>query len=134
MLSELRDPTLLSNTLHPRSPSYTFHKAQGLLYSTQFAQPALVVMEMAQFAHLRARGMVQSDARFAGHSLGEYAALGSLTTFMEFEALLELVWLRAFTMQNALGVDGDGETGFSMVAVDPGRIGKCKQNCPVAPE
>ncbi|KAF2259032.1 fatty acid synthase-like protein beta subunit [Lojkania enalia] len=124
MLSELRDPTLLSNTLHPHSPSYTFHKAQGLLYSTQFAQPALVVMEMAQFAHLQARGMVQSDARFAGHSLGEYAALGSFTTFMGFEALLELVWLRAFTMQNALGGDGDGETRFSMVAVDPGRIGK----------
>lgn len=128
LISELKDPSLLGNTLHSRSTSYTFHHAQGLLYSTQFAQPALVVMEMAQFQHLRAKGMVKRDAHFAGHSLGEYAALGSLTTFMSFEALLDLVFHRAFTMQNALARDANGETGYSMMAVDPSRIGKCKQS------
>ncbi|KAH8585415.1 fatty acid synthase-like protein beta subunit [Bisporella sp. PMI_857] len=124
MIEELKDPSLLGDTLSRRSTSYTFHKAQGLLYSTQFAQPALVVMEMAQFQHLQVRGMVQHDARYAGHSLGEYSALGSLTTIMSFEALLDLVFHRAFTMQNALARDAHGETGYSMMAVDPSRIGK----------
>ena len=128
MIDELKGPSLLGNTLSRHSTSYTFHKAQGLLYSTQCAQPALVVMEIAQFQHLRARGMVQHDARYAGHSLGEYSALGSLTTFMSFEALLDLVFHRAFTMQNALARDANGETGYSMMAVDPSRINKCKRS------
>lgn len=126
MVDGLKDPSLLGDTLGHCSTSYTFHKAQGLLYSTQFAQPALVVMEMAEFEHLRVRGMVQHDARYAGHSLGEYSALGSLTTFMSFESLLDLVFHRAFTMQNALARDANGETGYSMMAVNPSRIGKCK--------
>lgn len=124
MADELKDLSLLGNTLSHNSTSYTFHKAQGLLYSTQFAQPALVVMEMAQFQHLRAREMVQRDARYAGHSLGEYSALGSFTTLMSFEALLDLVFHRAFTMQNALPKDANGDTGYSMMAVDPSRISK----------
>lgn len=124
MVDELKDPSVLGNTLNPQSTSYTFHKTQGILYSTQFAQPALVVMEMAQFQHLRVRGMIQRDAHYAGHSLGEYSALGTFTTFMSFEALLDLVFHRAFVMQNALVKDANGDTSYSMMAVDPSRIGK----------
>ncbi len=32
--------------------SYTFQHKQGLLFSTEFAQPALTVMEHAQFLYL----------------------------------------------------------------------------------
>lgn len=90
--------------------------------STQFAQPALVVMEMAEYAHLQAQGVVQSSALFAGHSLGEYSALGACSTFMQFEPLLSLIFYRGLKMQNALPRDLNGRTEYAMMAVDPSRI------------
>lgn len=110
--------------LHPRSTSYTFSYPKGLLLSTQFSQPALALMEMVEFEHLKARGVVQSGALFAGHSLGEYAALGACTSFMSFENLLTLIFYRGLKMQNALQRDGQGRTDYSMMAVDPSRVGK----------
>ncbi|KAK4669936.1 uncharacterized protein QC763_207300 [Podospora pseudopauciseta] len=109
--------------LTTRSKSYTFSHSTGLLMSTQFAQPALVVMEMAEYVHLRTRGVVQTGARFAGHSLGEYAALGACTSFMQFESLLSLIYYRGLKMQNALPREAGDRTDYSMVAVDPSRIG-----------
>lgn len=110
--------------LTPRSTSYTFSYPKGLLLSTQFSQPALALMEMVEFEHLKAKGVVQSGASFAGHSLGEYAALGACTTFMSFENLLTLIFYRGLKMQNALQRDAQGRTDYSMVAADPSRVGK----------
>merc|ERR1719253_1584226 len=56
------------------STSYTFQHDQGLLFATQFAQPLLVLTEMAQYLDLKAKQLVPPEANFAGHSLGEYAA------------------------------------------------------------
>ena len=109
--------------LTPRSRSFTFTYPKGLLMSTQFSQPALAVVEMAEYAHLQARGVVQTGAQFAGHSLGEYAALGACTSFMPFERLLSLIYYRGLKMQNALPRDPDGGTDYTMVAADPSRIG-----------
>ncbi|KAK4175382.1 acyl transferase domain-containing protein [Triangularia setosa] len=114
------EPILRSLTL--RSKSYTFSHPTGLLMSTQFSQPALVVMEMAEYVHLQARGVAQTGARFAGHSLGEYAALGACTSFMPFECLLSLIYYRGLKMQNALPRDAHGRTDYTMVAADPSRI------------
>ncbi|KAL2819637.1 acyl transferase domain-containing protein [Aspergillus cavernicola] len=108
----------LTNT----SRSYTFSYQTGLLMSTQFAQPALAVMEMAEYAHLQAQGIVQSPALFAGHSLGEYSALGACTTFMPFESLLSLILYRGLKMQNALPRDSNGRTDYAMMAADPSRV------------
>ncbi|KAF6759889.1 fatty acid synthetase alpha subunit [Ephemerocybe angulata] len=47
-------------------------------FATQFAQIALVVTEKAAFEDMRAKGFVQKDCAFAGHSLGEYSALASI--------------------------------------------------------
>lgn len=91
--------------------------------STQFAQPALVVMEMAEYAHLQAQGVVKRSALFAGHSLGEYSALGACSTFMPFESLLSLIFYRGLKMQNALPRDSNGRTEYAMMAIDPSRIG-----------
>lgn len=110
--------------LTPRSTSYTFSYPKGLLLSTQFSQPALALMEMVEFEHLKAKGVVQSGAVFAGHSLGEYAALGACTTFMSFESLLTLIYYRGLKMQNALQRDAQGRTDYSMVAADPSRVGQ----------
>ena len=112
--------------LTPESPSHTFRDERGLLFSTQFAQPALTLMEMAELEHLRSKGLVQERALFAGHSLGEYSALGAFTTFMPVEELLNLVFYRGLTMQTAMQRDEAGRTDFSMVAVNPSRIGKSK--------
>lgn len=114
--------------LTPRSTSYTFSYPKGLLLSTQFSQPALALMEMVEFEHLKAKGVVQSGALFAGHSLGEYAALGACTSFMSFENLLTLIFYRGLKMQNALQRDAQGRTDYSMVAADPSRVGPGKTN------
>lgn len=118
-------PDLQLRGLSSRSTSYVFRKTTGLLFSTQFAQPALVVMELAEFAHLQARGLISSNAKFAGHSLGEYAALAAFTSFMPYESIFDLVYQRALRMQSAVCRDENGETAFSMMAVDPSRIGEC---------
>ncbi|KAE8422587.1 acyl transferase domain-containing protein [Aspergillus pseudocaelatus] len=110
--------------LTANSTSYTFSYSQGLLMSTQFAQPALALMEMAQFEWLKAQGVVQKDARFAGHSLGEYAALGACASFLSFEDLISLIFYRGLKMQNALPRDVNGHTDYGMLAADPSRIGK----------
>jgi fatty acid synthase subunit beta, fungi type len=110
--------------LKPTSPSYTFSDSRGLLYSTQFAQPALMIMEMAAYEDVRARGLVQKSASFAGHSLGEYSALGALGSVIPMESLVSLVFYRGLTMQVAMARDENGKTEFSMVAANPSRVNK----------
>ena len=113
-------------TLSSDSISYTFSDQRGLLYSTQFAQPALTIMEMASFEDAKSKGLVQKQAAFAGHSLGEYSALAAIGEIMPMESLVSLVFYRGLTMQVAVERDDRGRTEFSMVAVNPSRVGKGK--------
>lgn len=112
------------------STSYTHSSPTGLLFSTQFAQPALVIMELAAFKDMEARGVVDPDCQFAGHSLGEYAALVSTTGIMSFENLLYTVFCRGMTMQGAVERDEYGRSGYAMVAVDPSRVSKGEFSSP----
>lgn len=112
------------NKINSTSTFYTFHDPRGLLYSTQFAQPALVLMEMAEFEDLSSKGLVQKSAPFAGHSLGEYSALGAIAKVMPMESMLSLVFYRGLAMQVSMTRDDQGRTDFSMVAVNPSRLGK----------
>lgn len=111
-------------TVTERSTSFTHTSPNGLLFATQFAQPALTVMELAAFRDMQAQGVVDQGCAFAGHSLGEYAALAAMTDFIPFERLLYVVFCRGMTMQLAVERDASGKSGFGMVAVDPGRVGK----------
>lgn len=104
--------------------SYTFRNEAGLLFSTEFSQPALTVVERAQFEHLRSKGLVVEGALYAGHSLGEYSALGNLGQAIPFEELLSLTFYRALIMNSAVPRDSEGRSGFGMMAVNPSRIGK----------
>ncbi|KAL4944998.1 hypothetical protein BDV06DRAFT_219807 [Aspergillus oleicola] len=122
MASDSSSDGLMLLGLNENSRSYTFTSPSGLLMSTQFAQPALAVMEIAEYAHLKDQGVVQNSALFAGHSLGEYSALGACSTFMPFESLLSLIFYRGLKMQNALPRDSNGRTEYTMMAVDPSRI------------
>ena len=84
------------------SPSYTFVHPTGLLFATQFTQPALVLVEKAAFDDMRYHGLIPRHALFAGHSLGEYAALSSVVELLSVSSLVSLVFLRGMVMQGKL--------------------------------
>ncbi|KAJ2811356.1 fatty acid synthase alpha subunit Lsd1, partial [Coemansia furcata] len=105
------------------SPSYTHRSATGLLNSTQFTQLVLVTFAMAAVADMRAHSLVQRDAVFAGHSLGEYAALASISSICTLESILDLTFYRGLLMQSAVERDAQGRSQYGMVAVDPSRLG-----------
>jgi fatty acid synthase subunit beta len=71
---------------------FTFRESRELLYSTQFAQPALTLLEKATFEDMRAKRLIQDDDIFAGHSLGEYSILSAFTEFMPFESFMDVVF------------------------------------------
>jgi len=104
--------------------SYTYRSPTGLLSATQFTQPALTLMEKASFEDMLAKGLVQRDSSFAGHSLGEYSALAALAEVMPIESLVSVVFYRVLTMQVAVERDEAGRSNYSMCAVNPSRIGK----------
>lgn len=105
------------------SASFRFRHPDGLLFATQFSQPALVLVELAAFSDLRDKGLVASDSCiFAGHSLGEYAALASVASVLSTESLVDIVFLRGMTMQNAVVRDAAGRSPYAMVAVNTGRV------------
>lgn len=104
--------------------SYTYRSPTGLLSATQFTQPALTLMEKASFEDMRAKGLVQRDSTFAGHSLGEYSALAALAEVMPIESLVSVVFYRGLTMQVAVERDEQGRSNYSMCAVNPSRISK----------
>ncbi|KAJ2737733.1 fatty acid synthase alpha subunit Lsd1, partial [Coemansia sp. Cherry 401B] len=107
-----------------QSASYTFRSPTGLLNATQFTQTSLILVAMAAVADMRANGLVQTDAMFAGHSLGEYCALGSLSNTFTLENLLDIVFYRGLLMQSAVPRDAQGRSEFGMTAVDPSRVGE----------
>ncbi|KKA25346.1 [Acyl-carrier-protein] S-acetyltransferase [Rasamsonia emersonii CBS 393.64] len=99
--------------------SYTYRSPSGLLSATQFTQPALTLMEKASFEDMRAKGLVQRDSSFAGHSLGEYSALAALADVMPIESLVSVVFYRGLTMQVAVERDEQGRSNYAMCAVTP---------------
>lgn len=107
------------------TPCFSFHQRdKGLLYATQFAQIALVVTERAALEDMRARGLVQRDTAFAGHSLGEYSALASIADVLPTSALVDVVFYRGITMQRAVERDAAGRSNYAMCAVNPSRVNK----------
>ncbi|KAF7591456.1 hypothetical protein BBP40_001559 [Aspergillus hancockii] len=101
---------------------YTYHAPGGLLSATQFTQPALTLMELAIFADLQARGLISERSSYAGHSLGEYAALGAVGKIFSVESLVQVVFYRGLLMQFAVERDDKGGSDFRMCAVDPSRV------------
>eukprot|EP01114_Cavostelium_apophysatum_P006579 TRINITY_DN1795_c0_g1_i2.p1 TRINITY_DN1795_c0_g1~~TRINITY_DN1795_c0_g1_i2.p1 ORF type:complete len:3793 (+),score=1033.24 TRINITY_DN1795_c0_g1_i2:910-11379(+) len=102
--------------------SYTFEHPQGVLFQTQFQQPALTLVEKAYFEDMKSRGLVPNEAYFAGHSLGEYSAISSVANVLSIEELVELVFIRGITMQNCVQRNEKGLSPFGMVAVNTQRV------------
>ncbi|KDN47732.1 hypothetical protein K437DRAFT_273590 [Tilletiaria anomala UBC 951] len=105
------------------SQSYTFHSPNGLLFATQFAQIALVLVELSAFQDMKQRGLIKSDAAFAGHSLGEYASLAAVAAVLQVKDLVDVVFYRGLTMQRAVKRDAQGRSDYGMMACNPTRIG-----------
>ncbi|KAG6574452.1 putative fatty acid synthase subunit alpha [Phytophthora cinnamomi] len=103
--------------------SYSFSATDGLLFATQFSQPALVLLEKAMFSEIEAAQLIPDDAYFAGHSLGEYAGLISFAEALSVEALMDLVFLRGMIMQKTVKRDAEGRSDYGMVATNPTRVG-----------
>ncbi|KAJ2391410.1 fatty acid synthase alpha subunit Lsd1, partial [Coemansia sp. RSA 2611] len=106
-----------------RSSNYTHQSPTGLLNSTQFTQVILITFAMAAVADMRASSLVQEDAVFAGHSLGEYSALMAISRLFTLEGVLEIGFFRGMLMQLATERDAQGHSLYGMVAVDPSRLG-----------
>ena len=103
---------------------YSYHYPQGLLSATQFTQPALTLMELAIFADLRSRGLISERSSYAGHSLGEYVALGAVGKIFNVESLVQVVFYRGLLMQFAVQRDAEGNSDYRMMAVDPSRVAR----------
>ncbi len=91
---------------------------QGVLHLTQFTQVAITLVEMAQVEHLKAEGVYVERAMFAGHSLGEYAALSALD-ILSLEWMVDMVYRRGLTMQGFVERDRNGRSPFAMIVVRP---------------
>ncbi|KAJ6134376.1 Acyl transferase/acyl hydrolase/lysophospholipase [Penicillium sp. IBT 18751x] len=101
---------------------HTYYSSQGLLSATQFTQPALTLMELAIFADLQWRGLISERSSYAGHSLGEYAALGAVGKIFSVESLVQVVFYRGLLMQYSVPRDDRGNSDYRMCAVDPSRV------------
>jgi len=104
--------------------TYTFSHKTGLLNATQFTQPLIVMCEWAQYLELKNKEVIPSNCMFAGHSLGEYAALTAIAEVLPMESLLDIVFMRGLTMQAAIERKADGTSDYAMVAVNPLRVNK----------
>ncbi|EPQ27448.1 uncharacterized protein PFL1_04986 [Pseudozyma flocculosa PF-1] len=105
------------------SQSYTFQSPKGLLFATQFAQIALVLVELSAFQDMKQRGLINPDAAFAGHSLGEYASLAAVAGVLQVKDLVEVVMYRGLSMQNCVTRDPvTGASSYGMMACNPIRV------------
>ncbi|KAJ2655345.1 fatty acid synthase alpha subunit Lsd1 [Coemansia sp. RSA 1200] len=104
--------------------AHTFQALSGgLLHATQFAQPAIMLFDVAMAEEMRARGVFDEDALIAGHSLGEYGALAALG-IMSLEDILDITFVRGMTMQATVERDALGQSNFALIAVDPSRVSR----------
>lgn len=89
---------------------------KGVLNLTQFTQVGLVTKAMADWAILQDKGLLASDACFAGHSLGEYAALAS-QGILPLSSVIRIVYHRGLTMQSLVTRDAQGNSPYRMTVV-----------------
>ncbi|KAG1835332.1 acyl transferase domain-containing protein [Suillus subalutaceus] len=78
-------------------------------------QIALVMTEKAAFEDMCAKGFVQKNCAFAGHSLGEYSALASMADVLHIFALVDVVFYRRITMQRVIERDAHNRSNYAMV-------------------
>jgi malonyl CoA-acyl carrier protein transacylase len=73
-------------------------------------------------ADLRAKGLVQNDCTFGGHSPVEYSALAHFADVLPTSALVDIVFYCRITMQRAVVRDSENRSNYAMCTVNPSRI------------
>eukprot|EP00911_Craspedida_sp_UC1_P001420 UC1_evm1s1069 len=102
--------TQLLADIGPDTESYTFLAPDGLLFSSQFTQCALVLQEKAALDDMLAQGLLPDVYYFAGHSLGEYAGLTAAGNLLTVDALVDIVFFRGLVMQRVVKRDASGRS------------------------
>jgi len=95
---------------------------QGVLNLTHFTQVAMAVLAQAQVAELREAG-VWVDGIVAGHSVGEYNAIGALAGALPPEAVVATVYQRGRVMHTLVPRDAEGNSGYAMGVIRPHHAG-----------
>ncbi|KAI9500376.1 acyl transferase domain-containing protein [Coemansia spiralis] len=113
----------LFSKITPSARSYTFQAPNGLLHATQFAQPAIMLLDVAIAEEMRSQGVFDEDPIIAGHSLGEYGALAAFG-IMSLEDIIDITFIRGMTMQSTVERDEHGHSDFALVAANPSRVDK----------
>lgn len=100
-----------------------FTHPDGALFLTQFTQVAMATLGCAQVAEMREAGVLESDAFFAGHSVGEYNALSAFGEVLSLEAVVEIVYRRGLTMHRLVERDANGISNYGLAALRPNKMG-----------
>ena len=100
-----------------------FHHPEGVLNLTQFTQVSMATLGLAQAAELREAGVLDEDAYFAGHSVGEYNALAAFAGVLDAAAVLEVVYHRGLTMHSLVPRDANGRSNYGLAALRPDKCG-----------
>ncbi|WP_342661850.1 fatty acid synthase subunit beta domain-containing protein [Corynebacterium caspium] len=101
----------------------TFHHPEGVLYLTQFTQVAMATLGVAQIAEMLEAEILEKDAYFAGHSVGEYNALAAYGKILSLEAVVEIVYRRGLTMDRLVERDATGNSNYGLAALRPNKMG-----------
>lgn len=96
---------------------------KGVLFLTQFTQVAMAVMAVAQVRELKERGVLVPNARFCGHSVGEYSALAAICQALPLAAVVELVYHRGLAMNGLVTRDANGASPYAMGVIRPNHAG-----------
>ncbi|WIM67244.1 DUF1729 domain-containing protein [Corynebacterium breve] len=100
-----------------------FHHPDGALFLTQFTQVAMATLGCAQIAEMREAGVLNEQAYFAGHSVGEYNALAAYAEVLSLEGVVEIVYRRGLTMHRLVERDLDGTSNYALAALRPYKMG-----------
>ncbi len=91
----------------------------GVLHLTQFTQVAMATLAMATVAEMREAGVFDPDAAVAGHSVGEYNALGASSGVLTLQGAIELVFARGQGMHGLVPRDAEGRSDYGLAVIRP---------------
>ncbi len=105
-----------------------YYHPEGVLNLTQFTQVAMATLGMAQTAQMREAGVLDEEAYFAGHSVGEYNALAAFAGVVGQDEVLEVVYYRGLTMHSLVPRDENGRSNYGLSALRPDKIGVAEED------
>ncbi|HYN57887.1 MAG TPA: fatty acid synthase subunit beta domain-containing protein [Motilibacterales bacterium] len=97
----------------------TYRHPAGVLHLTQFTQVAMATLAAATVAEMREAGVFDPEAAVAGHSVGEYNALGASNGVLTLEGAIELVFARGQGMHGLVPRDAAGNSDYRLAVIRP---------------